>query len=222
MYWQYSANMEKHCRCCYMSHFMVKGYKCMTTVVEIRSVCFLNVCSYIILHPKKSTKIHVPQEWRTIFFCIFSSRPHRRWWWRELWKWAPSVCPSVRHTLLVNVITWERNELGSPNWFHECISWKTRTKFVYGSPWPTFQGHRGQHRKLPETACERDNLRTQWARITKLGPQMHLLKTLHGFVNHLDLVSRSQRCQHWKVLWVNYQAYINIFWQTPGGDMFFY
>ena len=59
---------------------------------------------------------------------------------------------------------------------------KTSDEFVYGSPWPTFQGHRGQHRKLPETACKHDNLRTQWARITKLVPRMHLMKISDEFV----------------------------------------
>ena len=72
---------------------------------------------------------------------------------------------------LVNALTWERNELGSPNWVHRCIFWRPCTGL---------------------------------------------------YVNNLDLVSRSQRCQHWKVLWVNYEAYINIFWQTPGGDIYIY
>ena len=93
----------------------------------------------------------------------------------------------------VNAITQEHNELGSPNLVHGCISWRPRTSLYMGHQ-RTFQSHRGQLRKLPETACERDNLRMQWARITKLVPWMHLMKTSDEFVyGSPTYFSKSQR-----------------------------
>jgi hypothetical protein len=66
-------------------------------------------------------------------------------------------CVFIRHTV-VNTVTWERDDLVSPNVILASISWISWTSSYMSHLDLISQGHRGQLKKFISISCEQDNI----------------------------------------------------------------